>query len=148
MIKNAALNSAWEGLLAFTDGVVAVRNDEKKVLLAHVDGASFSLVANDIQHFDSIPDTSDYNVAVPWLWPLFREPGYDYLRPVAGRIRDPCTDCCPKLSWETIRDHHKRDAIQLATKAAKLALHTDHADTATRVEAHNYLREMDRCATR
>ena len=144
MNKTEALCHAWETLLKFTNYVVPVRNKSKKVLLAATDGDNFTLVSNDIQHFDDPPDDDDYNVAVPFLWPLFREPRYTYFRPVAGRVRDPCTDCCPKMSWESVREPNKVDAIQLAMKAAKLALDTEiETDECIRVEAVNFLAQME-----
>ena len=144
MNKTEALSRAWETLLEFTKYVVPVRDKSKKVLLAAVDGDTFTLVSNDIQHFDDPPNKRDYHVAVPFLWPLFREPRYTYFRPVAGCIRDPCTDCCPKMSWESVREPNKVDAIQLAMKAAKLALNTEiKADECLRVEAVTFLAQME-----
>tara|TARA_A200000159_G_C7254387_1_gene310236 strand:+ start:379 stop:825 length:447 start_codon:yes stop_codon:yes gene_type:complete len=144
MNENVTLSNAWEILLNFTEGVVAVRTPEKKVVLAHVDGAYFSLVAKDIQHLDAPPEMVDYNVAMPWMWALFREPHYTYLRCVAGRIRDPTVDCLPDMSWAPVHEHHKRDALQLATKAAKLTLRSDLTAEATKTEAWNFLQEIER----
>ena len=138
-----SLNAIWSVLLDATDGVVPVRDADKVVKLAHVDGEYFSLVAARIEHLDSEPDICHYNVAVPWLWALFREPSYSFSRPVAGLIRDPSKDCCAELSWAKVESRHKKDAIQLAAKAANLTVSIGGATSETVASAECFLDYID-----
>ena len=142
--KKAGLDELWLSLLQMTDDVVAVHNSDDKVLLAYVEGATFTLVATNPERLDTIPDADDYNVAVPWYWPLFPDPYHSYVREVAGRIRDPTYDCCGELSWSPVRDHHKQDAIKLAINAARLTLSSRQTEEATKTSAWKFLAEVEK----
>ena len=139
------LDELWLLLLEMSDGVVPVhkRNSNTEILLAHVDGAYFSLVSKKTQWFDTVPDMCNYNILAPWYWSLFQDPDYAYPRAVAGRIRDPTHDCCPEMSWSLIDEHQKQDAIKLAIEAAKLTLRSDSFETATKTSAWDFLAKVD-----
>ena len=142
--KKSRLTQLWLSLLQMTDDVVAVHNSDGEVLLARVEGEIFTLVAAKPERLDATPDADDYNVAVPWYWPLFPDPFYNYNREVAGRIRDPTYDCCGELSWSPVSDSHKEDAIKLAINAARLTLSSSQTKGATKTSAWNFLAEVDK----